>query len=366
MMEVLILKIIFNMISKSSKIYIAGHTGLVGSSILKKFVEKGYSNLVYKTHSELDLINQQKVMRFFEMEKPEYVIIAAAKVGGIEANNTYRAEFIYNNLMIQTNIIHAAYINSTKKLIFLGSTCVYPKNTPQPIKEEYLLTSSLEYTNEPYAIAKIAGIKMCENYNLQYNTDFISLMPTNLYGFNDNFNLETSHVIPALMRKIYLAHCLQNNYWNKIKNDIKKYSLNGLNKHSSNDKIISVLRSYGITHEGVEVWGTGNPTRDFLWSDDLADACLFLLKNYSNFNKKKTKHINSHINVGTGNEISIKDLCVLIKDIIKFQGFIKFNCAKPDGTMRKVTDVQKIKKMGWTSKTSLQQGLIKMYNSYKI
>ena len=257
------IKITFNMISKSSKIYIAGHTGLVGSAILKKFTEKGFSNLIYKTHSQLDLINQQKVMRFFEMEKPEYVIIAAAKVGGIEANNTYRAEFIYNNLMIQTNIIHAAYINNIKKLIFLGSTCVYPKNTPQPIKEEYLLTSSLEYTNEPYAIAKIAGIKMCENYNKQYKTDFISLMPTNLYGYNDNFNLDTSHVIPALMRKIHLAKCLENNDWKAIKNDLKKHPINKLNLNSSYDKIISVLKDLGITKKKVEIWGSGRPTRDF-------------------------------------------------------------------------------------------------------
>jgi len=353
------------MINKSSKIYIAGHKGLVGSAILKNFKKNGYNNLVYRTHAELDLIDQQKVMTFFVEEQPEYVILAAAKVGGIKANNTYRADFIYENLMIQTNIIHASYINNVKKMIFLGSTCIYPKNTPQPIKEEYLLTSELEYTNEPYAIAKIAGVKMCENYNLQYDTDFISLMPTNLYGYNDNFDLEKSHVISALIRKIHLANCLQKNKWNAIQNDIERHPINGLDKSSSREKIISVLRSFGISNKAVEVWGTGKPTRDFLWSDDLADACLFLLENYSNSDKEKTNYYNSHINVGTGNEISIKDLCILIKTIIKYNGLIKFNCAKPDGTMRKLTDVQKLKNMGWISKTSLQKGLTKMYNAYK-
>lgn len=352
------------MINKSSKIYIAGHTGLVGSSILKKFSKKGYNNLIYRTHSELDLINQQKVMSFFEKEKPEYVIIAAAKVGGIEANNTYRAEFIYNNLMIQTNIIHAAYINNIKKLIFLGSTCVYPKNTPQPIKEEYLLTSSLEYTNEPYAIAKIAGIKMCENYNNQYKTNFISLMPTNLYGCNDNFDLETSHVIPALMRKIHLAKCLEENDWKAIKNDIEKYPISKLNIHSSHNQIISVFRDFGITKEEVEIWGSGQPTRDFLWSDDLADACFFLLDNFSIILDGEKKN-NSHMNIGTGNAISIKDLCVLIKDIVKYNGLFYFNNSKPDGTIHKLTDIEKIKEMGWKPSITLDKGLVKMYEFYK-
>ena len=364
-MEDLILKITFNMISKSSKIYIAGHTGLVGSAILKKFAEKGYSNLIYKTHSELDLINQQKVIRFFEMEKPEYVIIAAAKVGGIEANNTYRAEFIYNNLMIQTNIIHAAYINNVKKLIFLGSTCVYPKNTPQPIKEEYLLTSSLEYTNEPYAIAKIAGIKMCENYNSQYKTDFISLMPTNLYGYNDNFNLDTSHVIPALMRKIHLAKCLEKNDWKAIKNDLEKYPINKLNLNASHDKIISVLKDYGITKKKVEIWGSGRPTRDFLWSADVAEACLFVLDHFSAIQNDDSQNNNSHINIGTGSEISIKDLCLLIKNIVNYNGSFYFNDSKPDGTMRKLIDIEKIKKMGWKPSITLDKGLVKMYEFYK-
>tara|TARA_B100000900_G_scaffold53214_1_gene39432 strand:+ start:15642 stop:16739 length:1098 start_codon:yes stop_codon:yes gene_type:complete len=364
-MEVLILKTTFNMISKSSKIYIAGHTGLVGSEILKKFSKKGYSNLIYKTHSELDLINQQKVMRFFEIEKPEYVIIAAAKVGGIEANNTYRAEFIYNNLMIQTNIIHAAYINNIKKLIFLGSTCVYPKKTPQPIKEEYLLTSSLEYTNEPYAIAKIAGIKMCENYNNQYKTDFISLMPTNLYGSNDNFDLETSHVIPALMRKIHLAKCLEKNDWREIKNDLEKYPINKLNLNAGHDEVISVLKDYGITKKKVEIWGSGLPRRDFLWSADLAEACLFVLDHFSAIQNFGSQNTNSHINIGTGNEISIKELCLLIKNIVNYNGSFYFNDSKPDGTMRKQIDIEKIKKMGWKPSITLEKGLKKMYKFYK-
>ena len=310
---------------KNSKIYIAGHRGLVGSAILKNLKQKGYTNLIYKTHKELDLLDSVAVANFFKKEKPEFVFLAAAKVGGIVANNTYRADFIYENLQIQNNVIHQSYLNGVKKLLFLGSTCIYPKNSLQPMKEEYLLTSELEYTNEPYAIAKIAGIKMCESYNLQYGTNFISVMPTNLYGPNDNFDLETSHVLPALLRKIHEA---------KINN--KPF---------------------------VEVWGSGKPKREFLYSEDMADACVFLMKkiNFHDIIVQKKEIRNTHINIGTGTDISIKDLALLIRDIVGYKGELYFNTDKPDGTMIKLTDVSKLNNLGWKYKMKLKEGIERVY-----
>jgi len=314
---------------KDSKIYIAGHSGLVGSAIVKNLKSKGYTNLLYKTHQELDLINQRAVANFFESEKPEYVILAAAKVGGILANNTYRADFIYENLQIQNNIIHQSYLHDVSKLLFLGSTCIYPKNCPQPMKEEYLLTSELEYTNEPYAIAKIAGIKMCESYNLQYGTNFISVMPTNLYGPNDNFDLETSHVLPAFLRKIHEA---------KINNKPR-----------------------------VEIWGSGKPRREFLYSDDMADACVFLLESRDfkdTYNQDDKEIKNTHINIGTGIDISIKELALTIKKIVGYKGDLYFDHSKPDGTMVKLTDPSKLCEFGWKHKIKVEDGIKIIYTWY--
>lgn len=301
--------------SKNSKIYIAGHRGMVGSSILRILIKEGYNNIIVKTSSELDLRNQQKVADFFELEKPEYVFLAAAKVGGIVANNTYRAEFIYDNLTIQNNIIHQAYLNGVKKLLFLGSSCIYPKLAPQPLIEEYLLTGELEYTNEPYAIAKIAGIKMCDAYRSQYGCNFISIMPTNLYGPNDNYDLNTSHVLPALIRKIITA------------------------KENKCDS--------------VTIWGTGNPRREFLHTDDLAEACFFLMKNYNE---------PGLINIGTGEDISILELAYLIKKILNYKGKIVTDTSMPDGTPRKLMDVSKINSIGWKAKITLEDGIKMVIN----
>ncbi len=314
---------------KTSKIYIAGHRGLVGSAIVKNLESKGYTNLVYKTHKELDLLDQKAVAEFFQQEKPEYVILAAAKVGGIVANDTYRADFIYENLQIQNNVIHQSYLHKATKLLFLGSTCIYPKNCPQPMKEEYLLTSELEYTNEPYAIAKIAGIKMCESYNLQYGTNFISVMPTNLYGPHDNFDLETSHVLPALLRKMHEA---------KIENKPK-----------------------------VEIWGSGKPRREFLYSEDMADACVFLLesRDFKDTYKQSDKKIrNTHINIGTGVDISIKELALTIKKIVGYKGELYFNDTKPNGTMIKLTDPSKLHALGWRHTIELEEGIQRVYEWY--
>jgi len=315
--------------NKNSKIYIAGHRGLVGSAIVKNLKEKGYTNLIYRSHNELDLMNQMAVEEFFKTEKPEYVILAAAKVGGIVANNTYRADFIYENLQIQNNVIHQSYVHGVIKLLFLGSTCIYPKNCPQPMREDYLLTSELEYTNEPYAIAKIAGIKMCESYNLQYGTNFISVMPTNLYGLNDNFDLETSHVLPALLRKIHEA---------KIENIPQ-----------------------------VEIWGSGKPRREFMYSDDMADACVFLMKSRDfedTFSEDEKEIRNTHINIGTGKDVSIKELAIIIKEIVGYKGELYFNTSRPDGTMVKLTDPSKLNALGWKHKVDLKNGVEKVYRWY--
>lgn len=354
----------------SAKIYIAGHKGLVGSAILENLKARGYTNFIVKSSSELDLRNQQDVARFFEQEKPEYVFLAAAKVGGIVANNIYRADFIYENLQIQNNVIHQSYLKQVKKLLFLGSTCIYPKEAPQPMAENCLLTSPLEYTNEPYAIAKIAGIKMCESYNVQYGTNFISVMPTNLYGPNDNFNLEKSHVLPALIRKMHLGRCLEQGDWNSIKNDLNLRPIEGVHGEMSREVILEKLSNFGIVSEGglkIEIWGTGMPRREFLWSEDMADACVFMMENV-NFDNLAPKHgavINTHINIGTGVDISIKELAQTVKESTGFKGELFFNATKPDGTMKKLTDVSKLHSLGWKHKIELSEGINQMYDWYK-
>ena len=352
---------------KESKIYIAGHRGLVGSSIVNNLTLKGYTNLIFKTHAELDLTNQSAVETFFIKEKPEYVILAAAKVGGIVANNTYRADFIYENMMIQNNVIHQSYLQGVKKLLFLGSTCIYPKNAPQPMSENSLLTSTLEYTNEPYAIAKIAGIKMCESYNLQYGTNFIAVMPTNLYGPNDNFDLEKSHVLPALLRKIHLGKCLENNDWKGIKNDLNKNPIEGFDGASSIKDILEILAKYGVSSEGIEIWGSGKPSREFLWSEDMADASVFLLENRDfehTFSDLDHEVKNTHINIGTGIYISIKALAEQLRITIGYKGSFNFDISKPDGTMRKLTNVSKLHSLGWKHRVSLNKGIEKIYAWY--
>ncbi|MDG1042850.1 MAG: GDP-L-fucose synthase [Flavobacteriaceae bacterium] len=342
----------------NSKIYVAGHRGLVGSAIIKNLNSKGYLNIVTKTHSELDLTDQLAVQGFFKSQRPEYVFLAAAKVGGIEANNTYRGAFIYENMMIQNNVIHQSYAHGVKKLMFLGSTCIYPKECPQPMKEVSLLTNPLEYTNEPYAVAKIAGIKMCESYNLQYGTNFISVMPTNLYGPNDNFDLETSHVLPALIRKIYLAKLLSESKLDVIIADLKADNIND---------VTSYLSRFGVSAESVEIWGTGTPRREFLWSEDMADACVFLMqnRNFSDTHNTSGKEIrNTHINIGTGIDVSIKELAEMIKKTVGFKGELVFNSDKPDGTLRKLTDVSKLHGLGWRHKVELQQGINEILDWY--
>ena len=362
------------MIDKSSKIYIAGHRGLVGSAILNNLKSRGYTNFVLRTHDELDLKDHISVAHFFENEKPEYVILAAAKVGGIVANNKYRADFIYENLMIQNNVIHQAYLNNVKKLVFLGSTCIYPKEAPQPMSENCLLTSPLEYTNEPYAIAKIAGIKMCESYNIQYGTNFLAVMPTNLYGPNDNFDLEKSHVLPALIRKVHLGKCLEENAWNLIRQDLQYRPIENIDGKSTEAEILSVLNKYGINKIAdqdlmIEVWGSGRPMREFLWSEDMADATIHVMESV-NFLELIDVSIekdirNTHINVGTGSDISIKELALLVKKIIGFKGQLWFNTEKPDGTLKKLTDVSKLHSLGWKHKVDIEEGVSSIYNWYK-
>jgi len=368
------------MMDKKQKIYIAGHRGLVGSAIWKNLTEKGYTNLIGKTHSELNLLDQKAVEKFFAEEKPEYVFQAAAKVGGIIANNTYRADFIYENLMIESNIIHNAWKYGVKKLLFLGSTCIYPKEAPQPMPEDCLLTDELEYTNEPYAISKIAGIKLCESYNLQYGTNFISVMPTNLYGPNDNFDLETSHVLPALIRKIHLGKCLEDNNWDAIRKDLNKNPIENISGTSSESEILSILEKYGLrinadtslpSPVSVEIWGTGAPLREFLWSEEMADACVYIMEkvNFEDVSleskdKVYTEIRNTHINIGTGKELTIKELTAIIKKTVGFKGELFFNASKPDGTMRKLTDVSKLHQLGWQHKIDLAEGVRKIYDWY--
>lgn len=345
----------------NSKIYIAGHTGLVGSAILRKLTEEGYTNLLVKNSKELDLRNQRDTEAFFEKERPEYVFLAAAKVGGILANSTYKADFIYDNIMIGANIIHAAYRYEVKKLLNLGSSCIYPKNAPQPLKEEYLMTDTLEPTNEPYALAKIAAIKLCRYYNEQYGTNFISVMPTNLYGPNDNFDLETSHVLPALIRKFHLAKLATQGDWKAIKRDEELYG--PIPEEIANDLGISKNQSSNqlsaTGHEPiVRLWGSGEPYREFLHVDDLADACLFLMKRYD------SKDIGEFANIGMGEDIRIKDLAKMVKDVVGFDGEVTWDNSKPDGTPRKLLDVSKITNFGWIPRTSLKDDLKSTYEWY--
>jgi GDP-L-fucose synthase len=362
------------MMNKDAKIYVAGHTGLVGSAIIRQLKEEGFHNLLCKDLTELDLRDQKDTAAFFATEKPDYVILAAAKVGGIVANNTYRAEFIFDNLQIESNIINAAYLNGVKKLLFLGSSCIYPKDAPQPLKEEYLLTSPLEYTNEPYAIAKIAGIKICESFNLQYGTNFISVMPTNLYGHNDNFDLEKSHVLPAMIRKMHLGKALFNNDMQSIRKDLEKKPVEGVDGKADDKTILEKLAKYGIrkTSSGIEValWGTGKPRREFLFSYDLAAACVFIMNNIDfpdlvKISGNDGKEIrNTHINIGCGIDLSINELAQIIKKTVGFQGDITWDSSKPDGTTQKLLDVSKLKKLGWEYTVSLEKGIAMVYEKY--
>lgn len=372
----------FYKMEKNSKIYIAGHTGLVGSAIVKKLKQLGYTNLVFSPHSQYDLRDDNVVKSFFDKNRPEYVILAAAKVGGIWANSVYRAEFIYDNLMIQSNIIHNSYLFGVKKLLFLGSSCIYPKNAPQPIKENYLLTGALEFTNEPYAIAKIAGLKMIESYNLQYGTNYIAVMPTNLYGPNDNYDLEKSHVLPALIRKMYLATCLENNDFEAIRADFSFRPQQGFSSDMSNQELVKYLEQFGIiklTNKVIlKLWGTGTPLREFLHSEDLADACVFLLEKidfkdilekYFNIVNPSFPFIgkevrNTHINIGCGYDIQIKELANKIKYIVGFNGEIIWDKSKPDGTPRKLLDISRIKAWGWEPSIKLEDGIKDVFNHY--
>ncbi len=355
------------MIDKNAKIYVAGHRGLVGSAIWKNLQEKGYDNLVGRTHAELDLSDSVSVRRFFDEEQPEYVFLAAAFVGGIMANNIYRADFIYKNLQIQQNVIGESFRHNVKKLLFLGSTCIYPRDAVQPLKEDSLLTAPLEYTNEPYAIAKIAGLKMCESFNLQYNTNYIAVMPTNLYGPNDNFDLERSHVLPAMIRKIHLAHCLKENDWDGICKDLNKRPVEGISGKSSKEEILTILDKYGITIKGVKLWGTGTPLREFLWSEEMADASVYIMErvDFKDTYSPEDKEVrNCHINIGTGKEITIRALAELIVSTIGYKGCITFDSSKPDGTLRKLTDPSKLHALGWHHRVEIEEGVQRMYDWY--
>jgi GDP-L-fucose synthase len=356
------------MMDKKAKIYVAGHLGLVGSALLKNLQGKGYTNLLLRSRAELDLLEQRAVFEFFQQEKPDYVFLAAAKVGGIVANNTCRGQFIYENLQIQNNVIHASYLNSVKKLLFLGSTCIYPREAPQPMSENCLLSSPLEYTNEPYAIAKIAGIKLCESYNIQYGTNYIAVMPTNLYGPNDNFDLEKSHVLPALLRKIYLAKCLMNDDWEAIRRDFNRLPVEGVSGSDSMEVINAKLNKYGVLNDSVEIWGTGKPLREFLWSEEMADACVHVMENvdFDDLKPEGKEIRNTHINIGTGKEISIAELAKLIARTAGYTGKFIFNADKPDGTMRKLTDPSQLNRLGWKHQIDIEQGIEKLYKWYLI
>lgn len=385
------------MLTPTSKIYVAGHRGLVGSAIWNNLQARGYCNLIGRAHHELDLTDQMAVNRFFEKEKPEAVVLAAAFVGGIMANSLYRADFIMENMKMQCNVIDGAYKHGVQKLLFLGSTCIYPKMAPQPMREDALLTSPLEYTNEPYAIAKIAGLKMCESYNLQYGTNYIAVMPTNLYGPNDNFHLENSHVLPAMIRKVFLSKLLAENNEAMLRKDLQKRPVEGMCGKESPDEIKRVLSKYGIYENKVVLWGTGTPYREFLWSEDMADACVHLLLHvdfadviglnaYSSVHKgnvvsvaadRNTSHgrggalpelgeiRNCHINIGTGKELTIRELSKLVAEAVGYQGEICFDATKPDGTPRKLIDVSKLHSLGWTHSVEIEDGVQKLYDWYR-
>jgi GDP-L-fucose synthase len=373
------------MLNKNSKIYVAGHLGLVGTAITEALKRKGYTNIIGRSFSELDLRRQDVTEAFFATEKPEAVILCAAKVGGIMANNTLRAEFIYENLMIEANVIHAAYLHGVKKLVFLGSSCIYPRNCPQPMMEEHLLTSPLEYTNEPYAIAKIAGLKMCEAYNLRYGTDFIAVMPTNLYGPNDNFNLTGGHVMPSLMRRIHLGKLLENGDLDGIRADLARRPVDGFDGSGSEEEIMTLLTQQGILSENtkipqradtvanrksqiaVSVWGTGTPLREFMYSGDMADATVYVMEKISfrDLAPDGAAEVrNTHINIGTGEEITIGDLSLLLKETTGFGGELVYDTSKPDGTPRKFLDSSKLHGLGFKHTTSLKAGAKKMYDWY--
>ena len=384
------------MLDKSSKIYVAGHHGLVGSAIWDNLMRRGYTNLTGRSHQELDLTDQIAVRRFFDEERPDAVVLAAAFVGGIMANSLYRADFIMQNMKMQCNVISESYAHDVKKLLFLGSTCIYPKNAPQPMREDALLTSPLEYTNEEYAIAKIAGLKMCESYNLQYGTNYIAVMPTNLYGPNDNFHLENSHVMPAMMRKIYLAKLIHDGDWERITNDLNRRPVEGVTGNAPREEILTVLGKYGIYNNKVVLWGTGTPLREFLWSEDMADASVHVLLNVDfsdiiGIEKYSSVHYgastdgavdrnhsdgrggaipqlgeirNCHINVGTGKELTIRELSELVVKTVGFEGTVEFDTSKPDGTMRKLIDVSKLHSLGWTHKVEIEDGVRRLFDWY--
>ena len=385
------------MLDKNSKIYVAGHRGLVGSAIWNNLKQRGYENLVGRTHQELDLTDQLAVRAFFDEERPDAVVLAAAFVGGIMANSLYRADFIMQNMKMQCNVISESYAHGVKKLLFLGSTCIYPKNAPQPMKEDCLLTSPLEYTNEEYAIAKIAGLKMCESYNLQYGTNYIAVMPTNLYGPNDNFHLENSHVMPAMMRKVYLSKLIHDGNWQAIRRDLDIRPVEGFSGAAKSDDILAVLAKYGIYDNKVVLWGTGTPLREFLWSEDMADASVHVLLNVNfsdsiGIEKYSSVHYgtkadgtvdrnhsagrggaipklgeirNCHINVGTGKELTIRQLSELVVKAVGFEGVVEFDTSKPDGTMRKLIDVSKLHSLGWTHKVEIEDGVGKLFEWYR-
>ena len=384
------------MLDKESKIYVAGHRGLVGSAIWNNLLQRGYTNLVGRSHSELDLTDQMAVRRFFDEERPDAVVLAAAFVGGIMANSLYRADFIMQNMKMQCNVISEAYAHGVKKLLFLGSTCIYPKNAPQPMKEDCLLTSPLEYTNEEYAIAKIAGLKMCESYNLQYGTNYIAVMPTNLYGPNDNFHLENSHVMPAMMRKVYLAKLINDDNWDAIRHDLDMRPVEGFSGSSQKNDILDILGKYGIYNNKVVLWGTGTPLREFLWSEDMADASVHVLLNVNfsdiiGIEKYSSVHYgastdgaidrnhsvgrggaipslgeirNCHINVGTGKELTIRQLSELVVKAVGFKGTVEFDSSKPDGTIRKLINVDKLHSLGWTHKVEIEEGVQRLFEWY--
>jgi len=353
---------------KNAKIFVAGHRGLVGSAIWNNLKSRGYENLVGRTHKELDLMDPVAVKKFFDDEQPDAVVLAAAHVGGIMANLRYRADFIYQNLQIQQNVIGESFRHGVKKLLFLGSTCIYPRMAPQPMAEEALLTSELEYTNEPYAIAKIAGLKMCESFSLQYGCNYIAVMPTNLYGPNDNFHLENSHVLPAMIRKIHLAKCLNENDWTAVRKDLDKRPVEGISGANSSDEILAVLAKYGIEPQRVTLWGTGSPMREFLWSEEMADASVHVLLNVDfkdTYDPADKEVRNCHINVGTGKEVTIREAAEKIIREIDFKGELCWDTSKPDGTPRKLTDVTKLHRLGWHHKVEIDEGIHRLYKWYK-
>jgi len=356
------------MLSKDSKIYVAGHRGLVGSAIWDNLLHRGYTRLIGRTHSELDLLDPAAVRDFFDRERPDAVVLAAAHVGGIMANSVYRADFIYQNLQIQQNVIGEAWRHGVQHLLFLGSTCIYPREAPQPIPESALLTSPLEYTNEPYAIAKIAGLKLCESLNLQYGTDYIAVMPTNLYGPRDNFDLVNSHVLPAMMRKMHLARLLADGNTDALRADLRRRPVAGLNADTATaGEIADALAAFGIYADRLELWGSGKPMREFLWSEDMADASVHILLNvsFADLRIPGTDIRNTHINIGTGQELSIAGLAELIRHEVGFRGEIRWDATKPDGTMRKLCDVTKLHSLGWHHTVGLPQGIARLYAWYR-